>query len=216
MGTFIKFVARDVPIEKAAVGLYRLCGSATVKKELRDSFERDSASVDLSEELYPDINVITGILKDYLRDLPSPLITKTLYKVVLEATAVWPLKMTMGMPDTSPNTPNAVALLDCLPEAEKATLSLLLDHLSLVASLQDFNKMTCQNLAVCFGPVLLGQKQEASQCGGRTSCQELASAVDFKMHIEVLHYLLQLWPSKYTEPYPWSMYSHSSWREFSE
>ncbi|XP_048377649.1 rho GTPase-activating protein SYDE1 [Stegostoma tigrinum] len=182
-----------------AVGLYRLCGSAAVKKELRDSFERDSASVDLSEEIYPDINVITGILKDYLRELPSPLITKTLYEVVLKATAAWPLKMTMGVPDASPSAPNAVALLDCLPEAEKATLTLLLDHLSLVASLQDSNKMTCQNLAVCFGPVLLGQKQEASQSGSRTSCQDLTSAVDFKMHIEVLHYLLQLWPSDRTK-----------------
>ncbi|XP_063514807.1 rho GTPase-activating protein SYDE1 isoform X3 [Pongo pygmaeus] len=42
------------------VGLYRLCGSAAVKKELRDAFERDSAAVCLSEDLYPDINVITG------------------------------------------------------------------------------------------------------------------------------------------------------------
>lgn len=42
------------------VGLYRLCGSAAVKKELRDAFERDSAAVTLNEELYPDINVITG------------------------------------------------------------------------------------------------------------------------------------------------------------
>lgn len=42
------------------VGLYRLCGSAAVKKELRDWFERNSAAVCLSEDLYPDINVITG------------------------------------------------------------------------------------------------------------------------------------------------------------
>uniref|UniRef100_A0A4W3GI43 Rho GTPase-activating protein SYDE1-like n=2 Tax=Callorhinchus milii TaxID=7868 RepID=A0A4W3GI43_CALMI len=39
------------------VGLYRLCGSAAVKKELRDSFERESTAVNLSEEVYPDINV---------------------------------------------------------------------------------------------------------------------------------------------------------------
>ncbi|XP_038640947.1 rho GTPase-activating protein SYDE1-like [Scyliorhinus canicula] len=180
-----------------AVGLYRLCGSAAVKKELRDSFERDSASVNLSEEIYPDINVITGILKDYLRELPSALITKTLYEVVLEAMAKWPLKMAMGVPDAGATPANTVALLDCLPEAEKATLTLLLDHLSLVASLQESNKMTCQNLAVCFGPVLLGQKQESSQPGARTfsHSKELANALDFKMHIEVLHYLLQLWPS---------------------
>lgn len=42
------------------MGLYRLCGSAGVKKELRDAFERDSTAVVLSEDLYPDINVITG------------------------------------------------------------------------------------------------------------------------------------------------------------
>ncbi|KFP74788.1 Rho GTPase-activating protein SYDE2, partial [Apaloderma vittatum] len=42
------------------VGLYRLCGSAAVKKELREAFERDSKSVVLCESQYPDINVITG------------------------------------------------------------------------------------------------------------------------------------------------------------
>ena len=42
------------------VGLYRLCGSAAVKKELREAFERDSHSMELSESTYPDINVITG------------------------------------------------------------------------------------------------------------------------------------------------------------
>ena len=44
------------------VGLYRLCGSAAVKKELREAFERDSYSVELCENTYPDINVITGKL----------------------------------------------------------------------------------------------------------------------------------------------------------
>lgn len=42
------------------VGLYRLCGSAAVKKELREAFEKDSKAVMLCESRYPDINVITG------------------------------------------------------------------------------------------------------------------------------------------------------------
>lgn len=42
------------------VGLYRLCGSAAVKKELREAFERDSYGVELCENTYPDVNVITG------------------------------------------------------------------------------------------------------------------------------------------------------------
>ncbi|OCT82511.1 rho GTPase-activating protein SYDE2 [Xenopus laevis] len=190
------------------VGLYRLCGSAAVKKELREAFERDSKSIGLCESQYPDINVITGVLKDYLRELPSPLITKHLYEAVLKAMAEKPLKITSnGCENDSRDSENTVSLLDCLPDVERATLKMLLDHLKLVASHHDVNKMTCQNLAVCFGPVLLSQRQETSSHNNRVfiDSEELASALDFKKHIEVLHYLLQLWPVKNTsakEPAP--------------
>ncbi|KFO28041.1 Rho GTPase-activating protein SYDE2 [Fukomys damarensis] len=179
------------------VGLYRLCGSAAVKKELREAFERDSKAVGLCENQYPDINVITGVLKDYLRELPSPLITKQLYEAVLDTMVKSPLKMSSGGCENDPcDSKCTVDLLNCLPDVEKATLKMLLDHLKLVASYHEVNKMTCQNLAVCFGPVLLSQRQETSTHNNRvfTDSEELASALDFKKHIEVLHYLLQLWP----------------------
>ncbi|XP_062834141.1 rho GTPase-activating protein SYDE2 isoform X2 [Anolis carolinensis] len=179
------------------VGLYRLCGSAAVKKELREAFEKDSKAVTLCETQYPDINVITGVLKDYLRELPSPLITKQLYEAVLDAMGKKPLKMIANGCENDPSdSDHTVALLDCLPEVEKATLKMLLDHLKLVASYHEVNRMTCQNLAVCFGPVLLSQRQETTNHNNRvfTDSEELASALDFKKHIEVLHYLLQLWP----------------------
>ncbi|KAM3915126.1 rho GTPase-activating protein SYDE2 isoform 2-T2 [Leptodactylus fuscus] len=181
------------------VGLYRLCGSAAVKKELREAFERDSKSVGLCENDYPDINVITGVLKDYLRELPSPLITKQLYEAVLTAMADKPLRMSGNGCDNDPkDSEHTVELLSCLPDVERATLKMLLDHLKLVASYHEVNKMTCQNLAVCFGPVLLSQRQETSNHNNRVfiDSEELASALDFKKHIEVLHYLLQLWPVK--------------------
>ena len=70
--------------------------------------------------------------------------------------------------------------------------------------------MTHQNLAVCFGPVLLTPTQEAWRAGGGGGGagragglgkglgpgEEMASAVDFKRHIEALHYLLQMWPGE--------------------
>ncbi|XP_032381417.1 rho GTPase-activating protein SYDE2 isoform X1 [Etheostoma spectabile] len=179
------------------VGLYRLCGSAAVKKELREAFERDSYAVELSENVYPDVNVITGVLKDYLRELPYPLITKNLYEAVLEAMATRPLRIgAAGCENDQADSEHTVSLLDNLPDVERVTLQKLLDHLKLVASCQEVNKMTCQNLAVCFGPVLLSQRQEASCHTNRVfiDSEELASALHFKKHIEVLHYLLQLWP----------------------
>uniref|UniRef100_A0A7N8X6G0 Rho-GAP domain-containing protein n=1 Tax=Mastacembelus armatus TaxID=205130 RepID=A0A7N8X6G0_9TELE len=180
------------------VGLYRLCGSAAVKKELREAFERDSYAVELCENTYPDINVITGVLKDYLRELPYPLITKQLYEAVLESMALRPLRMgVVGCENDQADSEHTVSLLENLPEVERMTLRKLLDHLKLVASYQEVNKMTCQNLAVCFGPVLLSQRQEASCHTNRVfiDSEELASALHFKKHIEVLHYLLQLWPA---------------------
>ncbi|KAF3690644.1 Rho GTPase-activating protein SYDE2 Synapse defective protein 1 -like protein 2 [Channa argus] len=179
------------------VGLYRLCGSAAVKKELREAFERDSHAVELCENTYPDINVITGVLKDYLRELPYPLITKQLYEAVLESMVTRPLRMgAAGCENDQADSEHTVSLLENLPEVERMTLKKLLDHLKLVASYQEVNKMTCQNLAVCFGPVLLSQRQEASCHTNRVfiDSEELASALHFKKHIEVLHYLLQLWP----------------------
>ena len=48
------------------IGLYRLCGSETKKKMLREAFEADPEAVDLSSENVPDINVITS--EDSLRN----------------------------------------------------------------------------------------------------------------------------------------------------
>ncbi|XP_058887881.1 rho GTPase-activating protein SYDE2 isoform X2 [Acipenser ruthenus] len=194
------------------VGLYRLCGSAAVKKELREAFERDSKAVELSENQYPDINVITGVLKDYLRELPFPLITKQLYEAVLDAMIKRPLRIgPNGCENEQCDSEYTVSLLEHLPEVEKVTLRMLLDHLKRVASYHEVNKMNCQNLAVCFGPVLLSQRQEASHHSNRVfiDSEELASALDFKKHIEVLHYLLQLWPVVDSRTKDWPA-SHTS------
>nr|XP_044995095.1 rho GTPase-activating protein SYDE1 [Jaculus jaculus] len=186
------------------VGLYRLCGSAAVKKELRDAFERDSSAVSLSEDAYPDINVITGILKDYLRELPTPLITQPLYQVVLEA-------MAQGHSGRASLGPEGTrGLLSCLPDVERATLTLLLDHLRLVSAFHAHNRMTPQNLAVCFGPVLLPARQALALARPRArgSGAGVSGAVDFKRHIEVLHYLLQSWPDTRRPPEPQNTTPH--------
>lgn len=194
-------------------GLYRLCGSASVKKQLRDWFETSSSSVDLKD--FPDLHAITGVLKDYLRALPSPLITSSLYEAVKDAMTLRPLTSDPSCMTSDPElSQRTVQLLHCLPAAERATLSVLMDHLSLVADHSSLNKMTAQNLAVCFGPVLFTAVQtdqwehSAAVRGGakgggfrgkggdKGSCHgdDSGSAVDFKQHIEALHYLLQNWP----------------------
>ncbi|XP_058802474.1 rho GTPase-activating protein 100F-like isoform X3 [Phymastichus coffea] len=158
------------------IGLYRLCGSATKKRILREAFERNARSVDLSSDNVPDINVITGVLKDYLRELPEPLFTKCLYQMMVDALGVC-------LPDDPQgNAKLMFSILDCLPTVNKCTLIFLLDHLALVLS--QCNKMSPASLAICFGPVLMLHSDDT---GG---------PLDFQQPIAVLKYLLEIWPVK--------------------
>lgn len=71
-----------------------MCGSAPVMKGLHETLEKDSKSLGLCENQYPDINVPAGLLKDYLQERPS-LRTKQLYELceaVFDATVKSSLK----------------------------------------------------------------------------------------------------------------------------
>ncbi|XP_046145306.1 rho GTPase-activating protein 100F isoform X2 [Osmia bicornis bicornis] len=158
------------------IGLYRLCGSATKKRILREAFERNARSVNLSPDNVPDINVITGVLKDYLRELPEPLFTKCLYQMMVDALAVC-------LPDDPQGSAKLMfSILDCLPKVNRCTLIYLLDHLAMVVS--QCNKMSPASLAVCFGPVLMLHSEENGP------------PLDFQQPIAVLKYLLEIWPVK--------------------
>lgn len=121
--------------------MYRLCGSATKKRILREAFERNARSVNLSPDNVPDINVITGnvcikhlkfgnkrdvnsvkttlfsgVLKDYLRELPEPLFTKCLYQMMVDALAVC-------LPDDPQgNAKLMFSILDCLPKVNRVRI----------------------------------------------------------------------------------------------
>ncbi|KAL0840168.1 hypothetical protein ABMA28_015460 [Loxostege sticticalis] len=157
------------------IGLYRLCGSASKKRILREAFERNARGVELTPDSVPDINVITGLLKDYLRELPQPLFSRCLYQMTLDALGVC-------LPDDREGNARLMAsIVECLPRAARATLVFLLDHLALVVAAQDRNKMSPQHLAVALAPPLMLHSQPPND-------------LDYQRPIHVLQCLLQIWP----------------------
>lgn len=66
-------------------GIYRLSGFADEVDAIKMAFDKDGERADLSQEKYPNINVITGALKLYLRLLPIPLITFLVHPLLIEA-----------------------------------------------------------------------------------------------------------------------------------
>ena len=169
-----------------AVGLYRISGNARRKRQLKAQFDEDSTAVDLSEDSYPDINVIAGILKDYLRELPEPLITESLSKLLINAA-----KEQVQDQDLASQKRVLSKLLVQLPQNNRETLVYLLNHFLRVIAEKETNKMDARNLSVCFGPVLLCPPANIT---------EGKDLLDLKLHIRIVEFLIYLWRNTNVTP----------------
>ncbi|KAL1020701.1 hypothetical protein UPYG_G00003530 [Umbra pygmaea] len=125
-------------------GLYRLSGSDRTVKELKEKFLRGKTVPLLSK--VDDIHCITGLLKDFLRNLKEPLLTFRLNRTFMEAAEL-------------ADEDNSIALMyqtiSDLPQANRDTLAFLAIHLQRVAQSLD-TKMDVHNLARVFGPTIVG------------------------------------------------------------
>lgn len=126
------------------VGLYRVSGHERLVKELKEKLIRGKTLPPLHK--VEDINVITGVLKDFLRKLPEPLLTFHLNKTFMEAAEIQ-------------DDGNSLAMLyqaiSELPQPNRDTLACLMIHLQKVSQSAD-TKMDVNNLARVFGPTLVG------------------------------------------------------------
>lgn len=124
-------------------GLYRKSGAANRTRELRQALQTDPAAVKLED--FP-IHAITGVLKQWLRELPEPLMTFAQYGDFLRA---------VELPEKQEQLAAIYAVLDHLPEANHTSLERLIFHLVKVALLEDVNRMSPGALAIIFAPCLL-------------------------------------------------------------
>ncbi|KAJ1915767.1 hypothetical protein H4219_004149 [Mycoemilia scoparia] len=128
------------------VGIYRLSGSASGVNRLRNRLNQDHESVDLASPEFADINIISNIVKLFLRELPEPLLTFDLYEPLIDASSIdsyddrlWAIK----------------DLIHQLPLANYTLLKRLIEHLEKVTDFEQINHMYSTNLALVFGPSLL-------------------------------------------------------------
>ncbi|XP_017906854.1 PREDICTED: unconventional myosin-IXb isoform X8 [Capra hircus] len=124
-------------------GLYRKSGAANRTRELRQALQTDPMAVKL--ENFP-IHAITGVLKQWLRELPEPLMTFAQYGDFLHA---------VELPEKQEQLAAIYAVLEHLPEANHNSLERLIFHLVKVALLEDVNRMSPSALAIIFAPCLL-------------------------------------------------------------
>ncbi|XP_051944820.1 unconventional myosin-IXb isoform X3 [Hippocampus zosterae] len=167
-------------------GIYRKSGSACRARELHQIMEMNPEAANL--ENYP-IHTITGLVKRWLRELPDPLMTFSLYGDFLHA---------VEFPERAERIRAVYQKVDELPLANYNTLERLIFHLVRVANEENYNKMTPSSLAIVFAPCILRSPNSDDPFLGMrdvaktTTCVEILISEQFRRYKEKLQNIQEL------------------------
>ncbi|XP_038556863.1 unconventional myosin-IXAa isoform X4 [Micropterus salmoides] len=148
-------------------GIYRKSGSTNKIKELKLGLDTDVDSMNLDDY---NIHVIASVFKQWLRDLPNPLMTFELYEEFIRA---------MGLQDKKETIRGVYSVIDQLSRTHLNTLERLIFHLVRIALQEDTNRMSANALAIVFAPCILrcpdtiDPLQSVQDIGKTTACVEL-------------------------------------------
>ncbi|KAI9727833.1 MAG: hypothetical protein M1834_007879 [Cirrosporium novae-zelandiae] len=126
-------------------GIFRLSGSNILIKSLKERFNVEGDVDLLAEETYYDVHAIASLLKLYLRELPSSVLTRELHLDFLEV---------LGQEQEENKVPIFNRLVHRLPQANFSILKALSTFLISIVSNSDVNKMTIRNVGIVFSPSL--------------------------------------------------------------
>ncbi|KAG8882576.1 hypothetical protein FRB97_008085 [Tulasnella sp. 331] len=126
-------------------GIYRLSGSSTVIKNLKERFNTDGDVDLLKGDTYYDPHAVSGLLKTFLRDLPSSVLTRDLHLQFLSV---------IDLADQQERINELASLVSQMPFPNYSLLRALTSHLILVVQNSHINKMTMRNVGIVFSPTL--------------------------------------------------------------
>ncbi|KAI0394780.1 hypothetical protein F5Y17DRAFT_234738 [Xylariaceae sp. FL0594] len=129
----------------AEEGIFRISGSNALIRQLRDRFNQEGDINLVTDETYYDIHVVASLLKAYLRELPSTILTRDLHMQFVSVTE---------MKDHQEKISALAELAQRLPLANETLLKYLTAFLIKIINNADINKMTVRNVGIVFSPTL--------------------------------------------------------------
>ncbi|KAJ8336381.1 hypothetical protein SKAU_G00376010 [Synaphobranchus kaupii] len=132
-------------------GIYRVPGNNAAISSMQEELNRDMGHIDIQEDKWKDLNVISSLLKSFFRKLPEPLFTNDKYADFIEANRT---------EDAVERLKALKILLQQLPSHHYETLKFLSAHLKTVSENCEQNKMEPRNLAIVFGPTLVRTSED--------------------------------------------------------
>ncbi|XP_043241894.1 rho GTPase-activating protein 32-like, partial [Amphibalanus amphitrite] len=160
LGEHLMNTGRDIPvvlrscaefIEAHGIvdGIYRLSGVNSNIQRLRNTFDEDRVPDLADPSVRQDIHSVSCLLKQYLRELPNPLLTYQLYDKFVSAVQSGDDQRLLRMRD----------VVQQLPPPHYRTLEYLIRHLSRVSAHGHSTGMTPKNLAIVWAPNLVRSKE---------------------------------------------------------
>ncbi|KHJ99874.1 RhoGAP domain protein [Oesophagostomum dentatum] len=129
----------------AEKGLFRVNGNNTKIRRMKAAF--DAGQIDIDERAYDhDPHSVCSVLKSYLRELPDPLLTHRLHNDWVNAAKL----------EDEARLQAFERCIGELPACHRHNLTYLINFLSEMLQHQEQTAMNCGNLAIVFGPNLLG------------------------------------------------------------
>ncbi len=126
-------------------GIFRLSGSNIIIKQLRERFNTEGDVNLLTDDTYYDIHAVASLLKLYLRELPTTILTRELHMHFVSITE---------MQNKTEKLAAVAELVKRLPQANATLLKYLLAFLIKIINHADMNKMTVRNVGIVFSPTL--------------------------------------------------------------
>ncbi|KAM4556010.1 rho GTPase-activating protein 21 isoform 2-T2 [Fundulus diaphanus] len=133
-------------------GIYRVPGNNAAISSMQEELNtKGMGDIDIQEDKWRDLNVISSLLKLFFRKLPEPLFTNEKYDKFIEASRT---------EDSVERLKELKRLVYELPTHHFETLKFLCAHLKRVSDNCEQNKMEPRNLAIVFGPTLVRTSED--------------------------------------------------------
>ncbi|ORX43361.1 RhoGAP-domain-containing protein [Piromyces finnis] len=126
-------------------GIYRLSGSTSTIKALKDKFNNEGDYDLLNSDEYYDIHAVAGLLKLFLRELKEPILTRELQSKFLHIPE---------LESRNQKIYELANLISLLPLGNYTLLRCLSAHLVRIVQNSSINKMTLHNVTIVFSPTL--------------------------------------------------------------
>ncbi|XP_030069640.1 rho GTPase-activating protein 5 [Microcaecilia unicolor] len=125
-------------------GLYRVSGNKTDQDNIQKQFDQDNHLNLTSMEV--TVNAVAGALKAFFADLPEPLIPYLLQPMLLEAAKIL---------DKVDRLNALKEIVKKFPSVNYDVFKCIITHLNRVSQQNKINRMTADNLSICFWPTLM-------------------------------------------------------------